>query len=192
VTRETHWNGERVVWRPQPVPDGQHHAAQRLLADLDHELRPAERDWISGRIATLLAHYWTPDMPHKLQAAVAGDWVVILGELPRGAIEAACRRYLCGETRARPTPGQIRSLAREEIADELLQRDRLRDCLEGGKAPARRGGVRPLGNVTKEAALAESARIRGEMLASMTDKERAAYDRDMKARGRAAHHQRQD
>ena len=72
VTREDYVAGDRYVWQPQPVPEECRHAAIRILADLERELAPAPREWISARIATLLAHYWTPDMPENLQAAVAG------------------------------------------------------------------------------------------------------------------------
>ena len=144
VTGEKFFNGSDVVergWLPSPVPESQRTLAQRALSDLDQELRPAERGWISGRVATLLAHYWTPDMGETLQTAVGHDWINILGAFPRHVIEAACVKYLSGNTRARPTPGQILELAQEEVGDQMQQRDRLQACLEFHHA--RRNPVRP-------------------------------------------------
>lgn len=176
MTHEDYVEGDRYVWRPAPVPEDQYHAAQRILADLDKELAPAQRDWISGRIVTLLAHYWTADMPEKLQAAVAVDWVAILGHLPRHAIERACAEYLAGETRWRPTPGQIRTLAEARIADKRRDRDRLAQCL-GEKPAVARGGVKRIGGLTKDAVLAQSEQIRKDLIAGMDRNERKAWKR---------------
>ena len=114
--------------------------AQRALADLDHRLRPADRNWISGRIAALLAHYWMPDMPERMQEAVARDWTDVLGHLPREAIEAACRDYLARDRRTRPVPGEILALAETHIGGDLRNRDRLRACLD---CQASKRGARP-------------------------------------------------
>ena len=77
--------------------------------------REAHREWVGGRVATLLAHYWRDDDPKHLIGAIARDWVKVLEGLPRDAVDRACLRYLRDEPRRKPTPGAIYAMAREEI-----------------------------------------------------------------------------
>ena len=86
------------------------------LCQLDAVLKPAPREKVLARIATLMAHYWTPQMPVNLQEAVALDWSEILSDLPWIAVEQAALEWLKTKDR-RPTPGQFRKLA-EQFIDE--------------------------------------------------------------------------
>ena len=70
------------------------------------------REWIAGRIATLLSHYWRDDDPMELLTAMAADWVEVLAGMPQAAVQQACVQYLRNEPRRRPTPGSILELAR--------------------------------------------------------------------------------
>ena len=72
----------------------------------------SNRDWVAGRIATLLSHYWRDDDPVELITASADDWVEILSGMPQQALQDACLKYLRDEPRRRPTPGAILALAR--------------------------------------------------------------------------------
>lgn len=73
--------------------------------------------WISGRIETLLAHYFQPDNPSELLEAAIDDWIDMLLPFSQQAIQAACAEYLRTEPRRRPTPGAIKGLA-ERFAGE--------------------------------------------------------------------------
>lgn len=79
-----------------------------------HSLRAhqAHREWIAGRIATLLSHYWRDDDPMELLTAMASDWVEVLAGMPQPAVQEACIQYLRNEPRRKPTPGAILEMAR--------------------------------------------------------------------------------
>lgn len=85
--------------------DYTHLSAERL----DH------RQWIGGRILTLLSHYWREDDPVELTGAIGKDWADVLEGLPRDAIQAACLRYMRDEPRRKPTPGAIYAMAHESM-----------------------------------------------------------------------------
>ena len=72
--------------------------------------------WISGRIETLLSHYFQPESPTEVKDAALDDWVDALSIFPQPAIEYACRTYLRNQPRRRPTPGDIRAAALNETA----------------------------------------------------------------------------
>lgn len=90
----------------QKVPTGSGHSLQE---------RTSRRQWILGRVATLLSHYWREDDPSELTEAIARDWADILEGMPQDAIHAACLRYMRDEPRRKPTPGAIYALARDAI-----------------------------------------------------------------------------
>lgn len=75
--------------------------------------RQSKREWVLGRIATLLSHYWRDDDPSELTEAIARDWADILEGMSQDAISKACTAYLRNEPRRKPTPGAIYELARE-------------------------------------------------------------------------------
>lgn len=97
--------------------------------------KPVRREWLSARIGTLLAHYWTPENDDTLSRVIAADWIGVLCHLPQWTIEQACVDYLASEdSRRKPQPGQIRALAvkalervgpvREDIKQLEMWRDR--------------------------------------------------------------------
>lgn len=101
------------------------------LRQLDEVLKPAPREKVLARIATLMAHYWTPKMPTNLQEAVALDWSEILSDLPWIAVDQAALEWLRTKDR-RPTPGQFRKLAEQfidvrygdrKVIEAVLKRD---------------------------------------------------------------------
>ncbi len=73
--------------------------------------RQSRREWILGRIATLLSHYWREDDPSELNEAMGRDWADILEGMPQDAIAKACMAYLRSEPRRKPSPGAIYALA---------------------------------------------------------------------------------
>ena len=88
---------------------------QKASADFNHGLRDRQshREWIAGRILTLLSHYWREDDPSAMDAALARDWCDILEGMTQDAIGKACMAYLRDEPRRKPAPGAIYALARE-------------------------------------------------------------------------------
>ena len=71
----------------------------------------ANREWIGGRITTLLAHYWRTDDPPELIAEILADWMDVLEPFPGPAIEHACKTYLQSQPSRKPTPADIRNRA---------------------------------------------------------------------------------
>jgi len=71
----------------------------------------AHREWIGGRVITLLSHYYRPDDPDELTAATGADWVAVLGGLSQQFIAKACVTYLRDNPTRKPTPGAIYDLA---------------------------------------------------------------------------------
>ena len=67
--------------------------------------------WISGRVQTLLSHYFQPDNPAEVMEAAIDDWIEALAHVSQHDIEWACRIYLRDQPRRRPTPGDILSRA---------------------------------------------------------------------------------
>lgn len=69
--------------------------------------RADHREWIGGRILTLLSHYWREDDPVQLTAAIGKDWADVLEGLPQDFIDRACIAYMREEPRRKPTPGEV-------------------------------------------------------------------------------------
>jgi len=90
-------------------------------------------EWISGRIQTLLSHYFQTGESSEVREAALADWVFALMPFPGDAIQAACRGYLLEQPRRRPTPADIVALARHATisrdmckSGNLLTTDELR------------------------------------------------------------------
>ena len=78
--------------------------------------RPAPSEWVSGRIAGLLAHYFMQSDP-DLNKMVFDDWILVLEKYPAWAIKNACIAYLAADKkRGKPTPGMIAELAAEQFS----------------------------------------------------------------------------
>lgn len=83
--------------------------------------RSAHREWIGGRILTLLSHYWREDDPVELTAAIGRDWADVLEGLPQDAIQSACLKHMRTSQR-KPTPAAIYQLAIEAMPRPRLVR----------------------------------------------------------------------
>ena len=77
--------------------------------------RAAHREWIGGRVLTLLSHYWRHDDPVELTAAIGADWATVLEGIPQQYIQLACVEYMRTEPRRKPAPGDIYQLARRHM-----------------------------------------------------------------------------
>ncbi len=95
---------------------------QKADGDCNRGLRDRQlhREWIAGRILTLLSHYWREDDPAEMDAALARDWCDILEGLPQDAIAKACMSYLRSEPRRKPSPGAIYALARDFLPRPVI------------------------------------------------------------------------
>lgn len=78
---------------------------------MEQEDRRAHREWIGGRVLTLLSHYWREDDDEMLTEAIAADWADVLEGLPQHIIQRACVQYQRDEPRRKPTPGAVYQLA---------------------------------------------------------------------------------
>ena len=81
------------------------------------------REWLMGRIVTLLSHYYRPDDDPEILRAQAADWYVVLKGFPIYAINAACVDYLANEPRRKPAPGAIVELCRKVMPKPRLGAD---------------------------------------------------------------------
>lgn len=75
--------------------------------------RAQHREWIGGRIFTLLSHYFRPNDPIVLTSAIGKDWADVLESLSAAAIQSACIKWQQTDTRRKTTPSDIYSLAFE-------------------------------------------------------------------------------
>lgn len=92
--------------------------AEVAAATVARLLHPASRQWISGRIATLLVQFYTTTLPEEVHAAIARDWIEALDGLPGWAIQRACAWWIGPENPdlgKRPLPGHIARFARDEM-----------------------------------------------------------------------------
>ena len=99
-----------------------------MLPEYVEYLRPAQRKHVAGRVTTLLAHFFVPDMPVPLQTAVISDWLEDLAEFPPWAVEDACRMWRRTESR-RPTPAVIRKICQKAVKDVEFECRILREAL---------------------------------------------------------------
>lgn len=91
---------------------------QKIEATIEKLTVPASKEWIAGRVSTLLDHYFTAPFPDPAMEAVAQDWIKILGDLPPWAIEAACVWWLSQDNpnaHRKPLPGDIAKRAKTEM-----------------------------------------------------------------------------
>jgi hypothetical protein len=102
----------------QLAPQDSQRAANGLA--LSYPERREKREWLLGRVATLLSHYWREDDPAHLAAATARDWADVLDGMPQDAISKACLAYLRDEPRRKPTPGAIYALAKTYVPRPAL------------------------------------------------------------------------
>lgn len=83
-----------------------------------------------GRIFTLLSHYFQIERKDELEAAIADDWTGALMAdpcPPAWAINAACVAWIGGkDSRRRPMPGDIRTLAFQQMPWLITARLRLK------------------------------------------------------------------
>ncbi|OWY05155.1 hypothetical protein B6V75_03205 [Thioclava sp. F1Mire-8] len=63
--------------------------------------RPATREWIVGRMAALLIHYYTAELPEQVNRAIGNDWAHELKGKPAWAISNACRWWMSPSESAR-------------------------------------------------------------------------------------------
>lgn len=82
-------------------------------------MKPATDEWVRGRIATLLSHFYVSDMEDYQIAAMADDWIAALrlgGDIPPAwALQAACIKWLATESK-KPKPSDINELVRNELS----------------------------------------------------------------------------
>lgn len=109
---------DETVWIPPLLPASSREAiyTSGILETLHRFLQPAPMEWLIPRVSLLLAHYSLPKMfPHL--DAIVDDWVHVLTDLPAHAITAACYAVLARPEPWKPTPGEVRALALEEVAN---------------------------------------------------------------------------
>lgn len=91
--------------------------------------RAAPIDWVAGRVATLLSHYFVASQDERVAAAVAEDWCETLHGYPAWAIANACLWWMSRENprkHCKPLPGDIQERAHIEEAPLRAARTILR------------------------------------------------------------------
>ena len=124
----------QIVPRAAPVADSRslmRRLAQAPVSELPATIRAAKAamagadpQWISGRVAVLLSHYWRSDDPDHMAEAVMVDWIEALAIYPQWAISAAVLRWNRTSNGKRPTPSHIAALCQAEVApmrDEIAK-----------------------------------------------------------------------
>ena len=69
----------------------------------------------------MLSHFYQPDMPPEIEQMGIANWIDVLGDLPKQAVDDAITEWLRGETK-RPTPADIRLRAKRRIAQPELSK----------------------------------------------------------------------
>lgn len=147
-------------WRASPQqPIATQEDCQAILRTCQALSTPANREWIAGRVATLLSHFYVSSMGASEMRAIAEDWIAALGEFPNWAIQEACAEYLATETR-KPTIAAIRQLTQAKIGAVSLMRVRAMQ----GPGDGTRGAPQPERNGPQPADKAERARIAAEVV----------------------------
>lgn len=95
---------------PKSVTATEKQAAVAYLKAVREACPAPSPEWLKGRVATLLSHYYAATAHEGINAMVAHDWLESLAVLPQSAIAEACATWRDNETR-KPTPAQIRKLA---------------------------------------------------------------------------------
>ncbi len=132
-------------WEPPRLGPQTVNMITEALRQYEVYLAPADRAQVSARIATLLAHYYVPDMPASLQTAVMSDWLDELAEFPAWAIQQACRAWLRREKR-KPSLADIISLCNDAMHDARTERTVLQRCIKNcGLGPAQSTEITILG-----------------------------------------------
>jgi len=132
-------DGDEKPWSsPRSVTVEQHRAAHNTLERLDAEIVPCTTEWLSGRIATLLAHFYVADTDPMFNRAVAGDWLKAMSGLPQYAVAEACERWLKEKT-TKPKPADIRQLSISIVGKPWIWQQRLREVVA---APVQNEGQR--------------------------------------------------
>lgn len=157
-------------WQASPQqPIATQEDCQAILRTCQTLSTPADREWIAGRVATLLSHFYVSSMGGTEMRAVAEDWISALAQFPRWAIQEACQEYLVTQER-KPTIAAIRTLTQAKMGTVSLMRVRamqgpgddrpwLRTQDRKGPSPADR---------------AERARIAAEVIGSFASRRRVA------------------
>ena len=89
--------------------------AQSLLATCETLRRPVAKDWLMGRVATLLSHFYVSSTDEAEMRAALSDWADALSEFPAWVIAEACREYLRTQER-KPSIAAIRKLCQQHFA----------------------------------------------------------------------------
>ncbi len=90
-------------WKPDTVPDDIRSLIDAaVIPTFEKFLRPAPRQSLALRIATLLTHYYVPEMDPAAQLVVADDWVRLLSPYPLPVVTAVMDDWL-RQYRQKPT-----------------------------------------------------------------------------------------
>ena len=122
---------DRRYWQdtpPELVGDARWAATQAVL-DLNAYLTPSDARWLSGRVETMLAHYWTPDLPEQLATAVKLDWLTHLKRFPQWAVDRVVQDWLATQRR-KPTISDICDGCHLLIQPHVGRRDKLQHVLD--------------------------------------------------------------
>lgn len=120
--------------------------AAPILAMCERLKTPATPKWITGRVASIMLHYYVADLPPHFQKAIASDWVEELIGYPAWAIKAAFAWWISRENKKntrRPIPGEITEYAHNElvaarVAEAKVKRLTREDEAEPSAAPETR------------------------------------------------------
>lgn len=97
-----------------------------LMESMAQSLRkPVTPTWCSGRVLTLLSHYYVADADERQAEAMISDWLHELDGLPAWTIAKASRWWLSGKNESRkrkPLPGDISEISKREMGLERLMR----------------------------------------------------------------------
>lgn len=92
--------------------------ADAIKANTHRLTIPATRQWIAGRVATLLSQYFASSIPAEVMTAIAADWHEELHDYPAWALQRACRWWMSADNadrRRKPLAGDIAARTKREM-----------------------------------------------------------------------------
>ena len=114
-------------WKcPNSVTHEQHNQILQDLERIGDAYATPSKEWLGGRIASLLALYFVANANEALNTSVALEWLEALQHLPQDCINRACGKWRDTEGR-KPKPADIRQSAKRIAGDDFIAYERLKE-----------------------------------------------------------------
>lgn len=91
--------------------------ARHTMQSIQQKLSPADVNACKVAVASLMAHYYTADMPEQLYKMIGEDWILCLKEFPEWAIKEARIEWIKNNSK-KAYPNDIRKLCFKAVSKD--------------------------------------------------------------------------